>query len=145
MNKIISLLVVFSAIFFSCIDSNLPKQSAFLRIEFPEPNYLPHKEINLPQKQAAERFRLPSQLLKPFYRKHALWLPAGEFFCATFWMTGYQTKTALAELDAIMDLHPICILSYRRFSSFLGMPIVISQYDFPRSKLDVIITHRWMK
>ena len=48
MNKIISSLVVFSAIFFSCIDSNLPKQSAFLRIEFPEPNYLPHKEINLP-------------------------------------------------------------------------------------------------
>ena len=47
MNKIISLLVVFSAIFFSCIDSNLPKQSAFLIIVFPEPNYLLHKEINL--------------------------------------------------------------------------------------------------
>ena len=48
MNKIISLLVVFSVIFFSCNDSSLPKQSAFLRIEFPQPNYLAHKEIKLP-------------------------------------------------------------------------------------------------
>ena len=40
MNKIISLPLVLFTIFFSCVDSNLPKQSAFLRIEFPEPNYI---------------------------------------------------------------------------------------------------------
>ena len=48
MNKIISLLLIFFSIFYSCIDSNLPKQSAFLRIEFPEPNYIAPNEIKLP-------------------------------------------------------------------------------------------------
>tara|TARA_S200000501_G_scaffold257359_1_gene241128 strand:+ start:15656 stop:16228 length:573 start_codon:yes stop_codon:yes gene_type:complete len=48
MNKIISFLLIFFTIFFSCIDNNLPKQSAFLRIEFPEPNYIATKEIKLP-------------------------------------------------------------------------------------------------
>jgi len=48
MNKIISLLVVFSVFNFSCIDSNLPKQRAFLRIEFPEPNYSPFEESSFP-------------------------------------------------------------------------------------------------
>ena len=48
MNKIISLPLVLFTIFFSCVDSNLPKQSAFLRIEFPEPNYINLKEIKSP-------------------------------------------------------------------------------------------------
>jgi gliding motility-associated lipoprotein GldD len=48
MNKIISLLLIFFSIFYSCVDSNLPKQSAFLRIEFPEPNYIAPNEIKLP-------------------------------------------------------------------------------------------------
>ena len=48
MNKIISLLLLFFSIFYSCVDSNLPKQSAFLRIEFPEPNYIALKEIKSP-------------------------------------------------------------------------------------------------
>ena len=48
MNKIISLLLIFFTLFFSCVESNLPKQSAFLRIEFPEPNYIATKEIKLP-------------------------------------------------------------------------------------------------
>ena len=48
MNKIISLLLIFFTIFFSCVESNLPKQSAFLRIEFPEPNYIALKEIKIP-------------------------------------------------------------------------------------------------
>ena len=45
MKKIISLLLIFFSIFYSCVDSNLPKQSAFLRIEFPEPNYIAPNEI----------------------------------------------------------------------------------------------------
>ena len=48
MNKIISLPLVLFTIFFSCVESNLPKQSAFLRIEFPEPNYIAPNEIKLP-------------------------------------------------------------------------------------------------
>ena len=48
MNKIISLLLIFFSIFYSCVDSNLPKQSAFLRIEFPEPDYVVLKEIRSP-------------------------------------------------------------------------------------------------
>ena len=48
MNKIISLLLIFFTLFFSCVESNLPKQSAFLRIEFPEPNYIALKEIKIP-------------------------------------------------------------------------------------------------
>ena len=48
MNKIISLLLIFFSIFYSCVDSNLPKQGAFLRIEFPEPNYIAPNEIKLP-------------------------------------------------------------------------------------------------
>ena len=46
MNKIISLLVVFSILLCTCSDSNLPKQTAFLRIDFPEPKYLAFKETN---------------------------------------------------------------------------------------------------
>ena len=45
MNKIISLLLIFFTIFYSCVESNLPKQRAFLRIEFPEPDYVAVKEI----------------------------------------------------------------------------------------------------
>ena len=48
MNKIISLLLIFFSTFYSCVDSNLPKQSAFLRIEFPEPSYIAPNEIKLP-------------------------------------------------------------------------------------------------
>ena len=48
MNKIISLLLIFFTIFCSCVESNLPKQRAFLRIEFPEPNYIALKEIKSP-------------------------------------------------------------------------------------------------
>ena len=54
MNKIISLLLGFFTIFFSCIDSNLPKQGGFLRIEFPEPNYIAPKEIKLTIKSCPE-------------------------------------------------------------------------------------------
>jgi len=50
MNKIISLLVVFSILLCSCSDSNLPKQTAFLRIEFQEPKYFAFKDINHPIK-----------------------------------------------------------------------------------------------
>jgi len=45
MNKIISLLVVFSILLCTCSDSNLPKQTAFLRIEFPEPKYFAFKDL----------------------------------------------------------------------------------------------------
>ena len=48
MNKIISLVLGFLTTFYSCIDSNLPKQSAFLRIEFKEPFYSIHEEIDTP-------------------------------------------------------------------------------------------------
>ena len=48
MNKIISLLLIFFTIFCSCVENNLPKQRAFLRIEFPEPNYTALKEIKSP-------------------------------------------------------------------------------------------------
>ena len=48
MNKIISLLLIFFTILCSCVEGNLPKQRAFLRIEFPEPNYTALKEIKSP-------------------------------------------------------------------------------------------------
>ena len=48
MNKIISLLVVFSILLCTCSNSNLPKQTAFLRIEFPEPKYFAFNDINQP-------------------------------------------------------------------------------------------------
>ena len=48
MNKIISLVLGFLTTFYSCIDSNLPKQSAFLRIEFKEPYYSIYEEIDTP-------------------------------------------------------------------------------------------------
>ena len=48
MNKIISLYLIFFTIFCSCDDGNLPKQRAFLRIEFPEPKYITQKEIKSP-------------------------------------------------------------------------------------------------
>ena len=48
MNKIISLLLIFFTVFCSCIDNNLPKQRAFLRIEFPEPHYKAQKETKSP-------------------------------------------------------------------------------------------------
>ncbi len=48
MSKILSFFLIFFIFLISCNDSNLPKQSAFLRIEFPEPNYLFHNELNLP-------------------------------------------------------------------------------------------------
>ena len=48
MNKIISLVLGFLTTFYSCIDSNLPKQSAFLRIEFKEPYYSIYEKIDSP-------------------------------------------------------------------------------------------------
>ena len=38
----------FSVLFFSCDDSDLPKQNGFLRIEFEEPSYLLYNEKNTP-------------------------------------------------------------------------------------------------
>ena len=48
MNKIISLLLIFFTTLCSCVEGNLPKQRAFLRIEFPEQNYVALKEIKYP-------------------------------------------------------------------------------------------------
>ena len=48
MNKIISLLPIFFTLFCSCVESSLPKQRAYLRIEFPEPSYIALKEIKSP-------------------------------------------------------------------------------------------------
>ena len=48
MNKIISLLLIFFTIFCSCVENNLPKQRAFLRIEFKEPYYSIYEEIDTP-------------------------------------------------------------------------------------------------
>ena len=48
MNKIISLLLIFFTTLSSCTEGNLPKQRGFLRIEFPEKNYVALKEIKYP-------------------------------------------------------------------------------------------------
>lgn len=46
MGKKFNLILFFSVLFFSCDDSDLPKQNGFLRIEFEEPSYLLYNEKN---------------------------------------------------------------------------------------------------
>ncbi len=48
MGKIIISLFLFTLIIFSCNEPNLPKQNGFLRIEFTEPYYSIHEEIDTP-------------------------------------------------------------------------------------------------
>ena len=48
MGKIIISLFFFTLITFSCNEPNLPKQNGFLRIEFKEPYYTIHEEIDNP-------------------------------------------------------------------------------------------------
>ena len=48
MGKIIISLFFFTLITFSCNEPNLPKQNGFLRIEFKEPYYTIHEEIDIP-------------------------------------------------------------------------------------------------
>ncbi len=48
MGKIIISLLFFTLIIFSCNEPNLPKQNGFLRIEFKEPYYSNHEEIDTP-------------------------------------------------------------------------------------------------
>ena len=48
MGKIIISLFFFTLIIFSCNEPNLPKQNGFLRIEFKEPYYSIHEEIDTP-------------------------------------------------------------------------------------------------
>jgi len=48
MGKKFNLILFFSVLFFSCDDSDLPKQNGFLRIEFEEPSYLLYNEKNTP-------------------------------------------------------------------------------------------------
>ena len=48
MGKIIISLFFFTLITFSCNETNLPKQNGFLRIEFIEPYYTIHEEIDIP-------------------------------------------------------------------------------------------------
>tara|TARA_X000001036_G_C20463960_1_gene718666 strand:- start:15 stop:599 length:585 start_codon:yes stop_codon:yes gene_type:complete len=46
MNKIFFLFGIIISLAFSCNDYDLPKQKAFLRIEFKEPQYTKYKDIN---------------------------------------------------------------------------------------------------
>ena len=48
MGKIIISLSFFTLMIFSCSETNLPKQNGFLRIEFTEPYYSIHEEIDTP-------------------------------------------------------------------------------------------------
>ena len=48
MGKIIISLFFFTLMIFSCNEANLPKQNGFLRIEFKEPYYSIHEEIDTP-------------------------------------------------------------------------------------------------
>ena len=49
MGKILTLIFLL-VLFFSCVESDLPKQNGFLRIEFKEPSYLPYNKKNTPFK-----------------------------------------------------------------------------------------------
>lgn len=49
MGKILTLIFLL-VLFFSCVESDLPKQNGFLRIEFKEPSYSPYNKKNTPFK-----------------------------------------------------------------------------------------------
>jgi len=42
--------ILFFVLFYSCVESDLPKQNGFLRIEFKEPSYLSYNQKNTPFK-----------------------------------------------------------------------------------------------